>query len=188
MSEYDPVPADDYSEGDTGDTSGENVIVAEFSDGSELAVGDVNHDGYADFAALDHDGDGHPEVVYENNYGGHALDTAVYDYNEDGQADAIAADRNEDGHADLLELDRNHDGSIDTVVGDNDYDGRPDHLLLDRNYDGRVDYAAADPDEDGKIDVEVLDTNYDGVADTVHYGDPDTNPLGHAAPDPYATN
>ncbi len=189
MSEYDD-PGTDYNDGDTGDTgdtSGENIIVAEYSDGHVETVGDVNHDGYADFAALDHDGDGHPEVIYTNEYGGTALDTANYDYNEDGNVDAIVSDRNEDGHADLLQLDRNHDGAIDSIVADNDFDGRPDHLLLDRNYDGRADLYAADPDEDGKVDLLVTDSDFDGTADTVHYGDPDTNPLGQG-PSPFATH
>jgi hypothetical protein len=34
-----------------------------------------------------------------------------------------------------------------------------------------------DPNEDGEVDKTVTDTDFDGVFDTVHYGDPDTNPL-----------
>jgi hypothetical protein len=59
------------------------------------------------------------------------------------------------------------------VASDADGDGRPEVV-------GRVDQVQSDPDEDGNIDRTVTDTDFDGVADTVHYGDNDTNPYARA--------
>jgi hypothetical protein len=63
----------EYDGGDTGTDTGteyghddnyapepthdEHTIVAQFTDGSQLGVADTDHDGYADIAATDHDGD-----------------------------------------------------------------------------------------------------------------------------------
>jgi hypothetical protein len=167
----------------------DDVIVAEYTDGSQVGVVDTNHDHYADLLAVDRDGDGHPEVVYTNEHGGRALDTATYDYDEDGRPDLVAVDRNEDGHVDELIADRDHDGHPDLVIRDDDHDSRADHLFVDTNHDGRLDLAAVDRDEDGHPDVIISDSNYDGTPDTVHYGDTDRNPLGDASSvDPYASH
>jgi hypothetical protein len=96
----------------------DDVIVAEYTDGSQVGVVDTNHDHYADLLAVDRDGDGHPEVVYTNEHGGRALDTATYDYDEDGRPDVIIADSNYDGTPDTVhygDTDRNPLGDASSV-------------------------------------------------------------------------
>jgi hypothetical protein len=167
MSEYTEPTGDDYGHDDNyapePHHNDEHVIVAQFTDGSQIGVADYDHDGYADILASDADGDGRPENVYTDEYGGPALDTHYVDANEDGNPEKVFADRNEDGYVDAAAADTDHDGALDLAVFDN-------------NFDGRVDQVAVDPDEDGNIDKTVTDSDFDGVFDTVHYGDNDTNP------------
>jgi len=171
MSEYEPTHEDTtYDEPtyeDHGGYDDPNVIVAQFTDGSQIGVADYDHDGYADVLASHHDGDGRPEDVYTDEYGGPALGTHYYDHNEDGRPELVTADRNEDGYVDAAAADTDHDGYLDTAAFDN-------------NFDGRVDQVQFDPDEDGDIDKTVTDTDFDGVFDTVHYGDVDTHPYAQA--------
>jgi hypothetical protein len=134
---WDDAGADEAAEDD--------VIVAEYSDGSQVAVVDTNQDRLADVVAVDRDGDGTPEVVYTDEHGGPALDTATFDIDGDGRADAVAIDRDGDGYVDEVDLDRDGDGKIDMIILDDDFDHRPDHLMADPAHDGRV--QAAEPEE-----------------------------------------
>ena len=131
MSDFDDATRHDDDRPDTGhDSDGhDDVIVAQYADGSQVAVVDTNHDHRADLVAVDRDGDGNPEVVYSNEHGGPGFDTATYDFNDDGRADAVATDRDGDGRVDEVDLDRDNDGKVDLILLDEDFDGRPDHLV-----------------------------------------------------------
>jgi streptogramin lyase len=74
----------------------------QFSGGVNIAVGDVNEDGYADII-VGADAGGGPEVkVYDGKTGGILFDFYAYDPRFTGGARVAAADVNGDGHADVI--------------------------------------------------------------------------------------
>jgi hypothetical protein len=132
MSEYYPADENHYPEHHDEDGQGDqhgHTIVAEFTDGSSIAVVDFDHDGYADLVQLDEDGSGYPEVQITDEFGGEALDTVAVDDNENGYPELILADRNENGEFDLVVVDRDEDGHPDRV-----FDQHPDVEYKDEEY------------------------------------------------------
>jgi hypothetical protein len=59
---------------------------------------------------------------------------------------------------------------------DNNFNGRADTILDDKNLDKQYDLISKDLNENGQWDT-ISDADFDGRFDTVHYGDPSTNPF-----------
>jgi hypothetical protein len=105
-----------------------------------------------------------------------------------GRVDFVGYNTDGDGLLDSAEYDNNFDGNFESHNVDTTGDGWFDRQYTDTDGDGRWDYGAADTNNDGQwgprgqghrrrrpMDRTATDTDYNGTADTVHYGDGETN-------------
>ncbi|MER7005122.1 hypothetical protein ABT297_19020 [Dactylosporangium sp. NPDC000555] len=112
--------SDDYTPFSTdldGDGVEDQAVIYTLDDGSNVLVGDIDHDGHADIVALDSNGDGVYEQMYDINtgvttdltdpgYGSDGYGSADYDGsggNLDGDissAEATAGNGTDGGHLD----------------------------------------------------------------------------------------
>lgn len=149
-------------------------------DGNIDSPEDVDGDNCLDVIEIDHDGDGHFDVIEDKNGDGDCWDDE--DYDNDGHLDVIETDLDNDGHADVDEdvdgdgyLDRGEDvicnGYIDYTETDYnsnglldgfedlDGDGHRDTVHEDLDYDCRIDKVDEDIDGDGNFDDVYEDLN-----------------------------
>ena len=125
---------------------------------------DLDHDGKIDLVAVDENGDGIGDAVFERVEVEPAEpEPPTVEYKE--------IDLDGDGVVDTLAADTNNDGLIDVVLSDTDGDGMIDLAMADTNYDGEVDQFAMDINGDGNPDL-AWDANEGGVAGL----DDDLNP------------
>ncbi len=140
----------------------------------ELAVVDVNRDGYHEFIAADTDDNG----VFED---------AGIDGDGDGNVDAIARDLDQDGAVDWLYLDRILSENVRERAYDVRVRGRLE-IFCDQNENGAYEVRLVDEDGDGRVDYWYFDRNEDGIAernDTSVHPDDVCGVRVNQSPDPF---
>jgi hypothetical protein len=122
MSEYgdttveEPTDVAGYDVDVNGDGVVDDVTVVRYTDGSQAAVVDTDHDGTADLVGLDRDGDGAVERLDTDENGDGHLETSYVDVDEDGVVDGMYSDTDGDGRVDVVLTDSDRDGVLDTVT------------------------------------------------------------------------
>lgn len=136
---------------------------------------DVDGDGCLDVIEIDHDGDGHFDVIEDKNGDGDCNDDE--DYDNDGHLDVIEPDLDGDGHADVNEdvdldlyLDRGEDVICNHVLDYYEIDNNSNGILdpdEDLDGDGYRDIANEDLDGDCRFDTINEDLDGDGNFDNI---------------------
>ncbi|MEZ4772906.1 MAG: FG-GAP-like repeat-containing protein [Bacteroidia bacterium] len=168
-----------------------------FTSGTPMPYPDTDNDGLEDYADLDSDDDGIPDLIEAGGFDadGDGQPDNDLDQDRDGLADVFDSDddgvfgTDAGGGTDplILAIDSGSDGLADSYTdgegndADADNDGIINHLDLDADNDGMPDIIEAggvDSDGDGRVDAAVsTDTDGDGLAD-VYDSDASDGPSG----------